>query len=147
MLMYPKADIPVVCVSLHSSLSASENMKIGKGLQSLRDEGVFVVGSGYTFHNMEALFHPSKQSKKASQDFNAWLKDTMLEKNNKEEHLLQWESAPGARICHPREEHLLPLFCVAAAADFTTPKLVFDTSDLDESGFDGNFAVSGYLFH
>ena len=39
MLMYPAADIPVVCVSLHSSLSADIHLVLGRALAPLQDEG------------------------------------------------------------------------------------------------------------
>jgi 4,5-DOPA dioxygenase extradiol len=53
LLMYPQAQIPVVCVSLHRSLDAEIHMKIGKALSPLREEEVLILGSGYTFHNMQ----------------------------------------------------------------------------------------------
>ena len=65
-----KAEIPVVCVSLHKSLSAETNFAIGKALRPLREDGILVLGSGYTFHNMHAFFNPSDESYKASNQFN-----------------------------------------------------------------------------
>ena len=53
LLMYPQAQIPVVCVSLHRSLDPVLHMKIGKALAPLREEQVLILGSGYTFHNMQ----------------------------------------------------------------------------------------------
>ena len=138
MIMYPDADIPVVCVSLHSSLSPKINMGIGKALAPLRDDGVLILGSGYTFHNLPAFFNPSPESYKSSAEFNDWLKQTMSS-DDVVETLLEWEQAPGARMAHPREEHLLPLFMTAASGG--TPKLIFDVEAKT-----GDHAVSGYLF-
>ena len=146
MIMYPEARIPVVCVSLDASLSASKNMKVGSALQSLREEGVLILGSGYSFHNMGAFFSPSEYFRKASIQFNNWLKDTIAGSRDidaKEAKLTAWEKAPGARVCHPREEHLLPLFMTAAAAGWDSQaEIIYDTSDKI-----GGYAVSGYLFH
>ena len=139
MVMYPEADIPVVCVSLHGSLSAKVNMELGAALAGLREEGILILGSGYTFHNMEAFFHPSEATYKASQAFNDWLKATMLSENRAEK-LLLWEKAPGARACHPREEHLLPLL-VAAAAGGATAELIFEVKAAP-----GDHAISAYRF-
>lgn len=153
MIMYPDAEIPVVCVSMHASLDAKVNMKIGQSLAPLRDEGILIVGSGYSFHNMNAFFHPSQKTVQASKDFNEWLKDVILgskEDSNYLETLKQWEKAPGARLCHPREEHLIPLFMVAAAGgEDAQAKLIYDTSaeaSFNHSENVANHAVSGYIF-
>lgn len=143
MVMFPEADIPVVCVSLHSSLDAERNMKIGTSLSKLREEEeVLIIGSGYTFHNMQALMNPGDASREASKDFNIWLKNTIMDGDvNK---LKDWQKAPYATLCHPRCEHLLPLFVVAAAAgDNNTPKVIFDTT---ESSSKNMHPVTGYMF-
>lgn len=142
MMMYPEADIPVVCVSLHSSLAAETHINIGKALRSLREEGTLILGSGYTFHNLPAMFNPTKETHKAATDFNEWLKSTMLSGDDRLDMLRLWTKAPGARIAHPREEHLLPLFMTAASAvEGETAELIFDVEAKP-----GGHAVSGYLF-
>jgi aromatic ring-opening dioxygenase catalytic subunit (LigB family) len=145
LIMYPDADIPVVAVSMHASLDAEKNIMIGQALQPLREEGVLIVGSGYSFHNLRAFFNPTTASQKASKDFNEWLKATITKSNSAEEvkeGLVRWEQAPSARMCHPREEHLLPLFMVAAAAGFEGGKLIYETNSDT-----GDHTVSGYLFN
>lgn len=149
MLMYPEADVPVVAVSLHSSLSPDLHLALGAALAPLRDErNVLLLGSGYTFHNIQAFFHPSEATYKASSDFDAWLKDTLSNSKNNDAEVLQrlkrWEQAPGARIAHPREEHLLPLLVTAAAAAgsrWSKAEIIYET----EAG-NGEHAVSSYLF-
>jgi 4,5-DOPA dioxygenase extradiol len=138
MIMYPDADIPVVCVSLHSSLAPEINIGIGQALKPLRDDGILVLGSGYTFHNLKSFFNPSSESYQASSEFNEWLKQTMS-RNDVLDRLAEWESAPGARLAHPREEHLIPLFMTAATGGM--PQLIFDVEAKT-----GDHAVSGYLF-
>ena len=147
MLMYPNPIIPVVCVSLDASLSIEKNLKIGSALQSLREEGVLILGSGYTFHNMGGFFNPTKEILSASTEFNTWLKETMTNRDDREggtalkAKLLEWEKAPGARLCHPREEHLLPLFMTAAAAGWNSKaEVIYESTEL-------GISVSGYLFH
>lgn len=140
LLMHPKADIPVVCLSLDSSLSADKHIAMGKALAPLRDENILLLGSGYTFHNLPVFFHPSKSALESSHKFNDWLKQVLLGDHDKAlDQLAQWEQAPGARMCHPREEHLLPLFVVAAAGD-SKNELIYDETNQNE------FAVSGYVF-
>lgn len=114
MLMYPEADIPCIQVSLAASLDAAEHVRIGKALAKLKTENLLFLGSGFSFHNMEALM--SKQDDSIDQrnrEFETWLAQTCsdpgLAETEREQRLISWESAPHARYCHPREEHLLPL--------------------------------------
>src|ERR1700722_16881447 len=51
-LMYPAADVPVVMLSLKSTYDPEEHIRVGQALASLRDEGVLIMGSGMTYHNM-----------------------------------------------------------------------------------------------
>lgn len=46
MLAFPKADIPTIQLSLNASLDPREHMAIGRALQPLRDEGVYIIASG-----------------------------------------------------------------------------------------------------
>lgn len=145
LLMYPDADIPVVALSLDSSLDATRNMALGHALSSLREEGVLLLGSGYTFHNMEAFFHQSAETHRQSALFNDWLKETLLESDSHAaalQELQHWERAPGARVCHPRAEHLLPLLTIAAAAgSAANATLIYDVPPSKE-----DHAISAYLF-
>jgi 4,5-DOPA dioxygenase extradiol len=164
MVMYPSANIPVVQVSLHASLESKKHIEVGKALSPLRESNILILGSGYTFHNMNAFFSPSQKTVQGSKDFNVWLKSTILLPDDDAESITllerkkhfdkrmkfleNWDQAPGARISHPREEHLLPLFMVAAAGGETAkPQLIYDTT-ANSSGEWGasEHAVTGYLF-
>jgi aromatic ring-opening dioxygenase catalytic subunit (LigB family) len=146
-----QADVPVVCVSLHKSLSAEINMKIGTALAPLRDQDILILGSGYSFHNMNAFFNPSEKTVKASSDFNEWLKDNIMNGGDEMGAKLQdWASAPGGRISHPREEHLLPLLMVAAAgmesSGNCTPQVIYETEASYLKDGETIHKVTGYLF-
>lgn len=113
-IMYPDADIPCIQVSLLKCLDAREHLELGRALAGLDHEGLLVVGSGFSFHNLRAFFAaPAPESQFKNKEFEAWLIDTLSDKSLSEaergRRLLEWETAPGARYCHPREEHLLPL--------------------------------------
>ncbi|RJS23140.1 dioxygenase [Corallococcus sp. H22C18031201] len=113
-LAYPDAAMPTVQLSLKRGLDPAEHLAMGRALAPLRDEGVFIVGSGMTFHNLRA-FGP--QASPVAEAFDAWLRDAATrEPTARDEHLKQWASAPAARLAHPREEHLLPLMVIAGAA-------------------------------
>lgn len=121
-IMYPEADIPCVQLSLVRSLDADLHIQIGKALQSLEWDNLLVIGSGFSFHNLRAFFSPASQETWENHiAFDDWLTtvvtDKTLTENTREEQLAGWESAPSARFCHPREEHLIPLHvCYGMAA-------------------------------
>ncbi|WP_334078400.1 DODA-type extradiol aromatic ring-opening family dioxygenase [Microbulbifer sp. M83] len=113
-LMYPEADIPCVQLSLVNSLDAGEHLAIGRALRALDYDNLLVVGSGFSFHNMQAFFAPDNpEIQVRNLAFEDWLHETCTDptipESRRTERLLHWERAPHARFCHPREEHLLPL--------------------------------------
>ena len=121
----PNADIPTVAVSLKRSLSPAEHWALGNALAPLRDEGVFIVGSGFSYHSMGGF--NCDGGRKHAEAFTTWLDQAVLAPaSERQQMLLQWEEAPSARACHPREEHLLPLMvAVGAAAGDTKTSILF----------------------
>ena len=114
MMMYPDADIPCVQVSLSNSLDAGLHVQIGKALAALKSEKLLILGSGFSFHNMQAFMSKSDNSPdQRNQAFEAWLaqtcSDSSIDEPEREARLVDWQQAPHALYCHPREEHLLPL--------------------------------------
>jgi 4,5-DOPA dioxygenase extradiol len=100
----------------------------------LRKDNVLVIGSGFSFHNLKAFFAPSTpQSQAMNQAFEHWLIDTcsnrQMTEEEREHRLIHWDSAPAARYCHPREEHLLPLLVCYGVAS-TAAKRVFEFETL-----------------
>ncbi len=78
---------------------------------------MLIVGTGMTYHNLRYFMNGSPVTNQAAQEFDTWLEKAVtappVARNTQ---LTHWASAPGARICHPREEHLLPLMVAAGAA-------------------------------
>lgn len=120
MLMYPRADIPVVQLSLLSSLDARACIDIGRAIAPILDHEVLVLGSGMSFHNMTAFMQGGPEVLPRSIAFDDWLHellvDSRLSADQRAERLGDWQSAPHARYCHPREEHLLPVHVCFGAA-------------------------------
>lgn len=117
LLMYPQADIPVIQLSLRHDLNPGAHIALGAALSALRAQGVLILGSGLSFHNMQAFFNGS--ATKASAAFDHWLHATLcsdLNQSTQQTALENWAQAPSARFCHPREEHLLPLHVCYGAA-------------------------------
>lgn len=117
-LVFPDADIPIVQVSLKSSLDPAFHFKLGELLGRFREEGVLIVGSGQATHNMYADRGGRGGSHPWASQFVEWLTDTVTVKSKDEakEGLVKWKEAPGAKSAHPREEHLVPIMVAAGAA-------------------------------
>ncbi|MFO0744536.1 MAG: class III extradiol ring-cleavage dioxygenase [Myxococcota bacterium] len=114
-LAYPQADVPTLQLSLLRGLDPARHLALGRALAPLRDEGVFIVGSGMSYHNMRGFGDP--RARGVSETFDAWLAESAgLDAAARAERLTHWASAPAARAAHPREEHLIPLMVVAGAA-------------------------------
>jgi aromatic ring-opening dioxygenase catalytic subunit (LigB family) len=114
-LTYPDANIPTLQLSLQANLDPAAHLAIGRALAPLRDEGVFIVGSGMTFHNLRAFRDP--RAHPIAETFDAWLREAATAApEERDAKLVAWASAPAARLAHPREEHLLPLMVIAGAA-------------------------------
>ena len=125
MLMYPEANIPVVLLSMKSDYDPLEHIKLGETLAPLRDEGVLIIGSGLTYHNMRGFGRPA--SLEPSVQFEQYLFEAISSNDPQQRNqaLVDWEQAPFARLVHPREDHLIPLMVVAGAAGEDAGQRIF----------------------
>src|SRR6202007_536409 len=103
LIVDPKAQIPVLMVSLRRDLDAKFHVEVGKALAPLRDEGIVIVGSGMSYHDLR---HFRAGEGEASAEFDAWLDETLTkcEPPEREARLAHWDKAPSGRASHPREE-------------------------------------------
>jgi aromatic ring-opening dioxygenase catalytic subunit (LigB family) len=139
MVAFPDADVPVIEMSVERGFDPAQHLAAGHALAPLRDEGVLILGSGMSFHNMQAYGDPGATQR--SREFDAWLAETAsLAAPERNERLSGWADAPFARFAHPpgREEHLLPLM-VAAGAAAQTGTHVYNEEVLET-------AISGFRF-
>jgi len=113
---FPAADIPILQLSLQTGLDPATHIAIGRALSPLRDDNILIIGSGLSFHNLRSLGDP--RAIIPSEHFDSWLTQTLCDGPvaERDARLAQWSTAPGARICHPQEDHLLPLMVAAGAA-------------------------------
>lgn len=129
MLMHPEGTIPTIQISLIKGLAPARHIAMGKALKGLLKENILVIGSGFSFHNMREF---SRNAVSITDTKNDLFQDSLIEYCTKrtsakdiEAGLAGWEHIPGARYCHPREEHVLPLHvCFGLAQKPGT--LVFD---------------------
>lgn len=121
---FPQAQISVVTLSLDHSLDPALHIAAGRALAPLRDEGVLIVASGMSFHNLRGYFQP--QTAERARAFDAWLTKAVESPAQQRNALLQkWRSAPFAEYAHPREEHLIPLMVAAGAGGDEPGKRIF----------------------
>ena len=139
---HPQADIPVFQVSLRVDYDSAAHLRLGRALAPLRDEGVLIIGSGSSYHNLRRFFGPRGRREDAAQ-FDSWLRETLVESTpaRRSERLLEWERAPAARQAHPQEDHLMPLHVAVAAAEEEPGQIAYRQDD-----FLGAIALSSYRF-
>jgi len=140
-LAFPDADIPLVQLSLIAGLDPLQHLAMGRALGALRDEGVLIVGSGMSYHNLRAIYadHPGLNA--ASAAFDGWLAATVTDADpaRRDAGLADWAEAPGAHESHPREEHLIPLMVAAGAGGSDRGQHVYSEKLLGKS-------LSGFRF-
>lgn len=139
-VMFPEADIPVVQLSLKASLDIEQHYKAGQALRALREQGVLIIGSGLSYHNLR---HFDASASRPSKEFDDWLYETLMIEDERARHqrLNHWQQAPSARIAQPREEHLLPLWVALGAAADGKASRIYYQNDLF-----GGISVSSYRF-
>jgi aromatic ring-opening dioxygenase catalytic subunit (LigB family) len=121
---FPQAEIPVVTLSLANSLDPAAHLAAGRALAPLREEGVLIVGSGMSFHNLRGYFRA--ETPERARAFDAWLTEAVESPaGERAAALKEWRKAPFAEYAHPREEHLVPLMVAAGAGGDASGKRVF----------------------
>ncbi len=109
--IFPKADIPVVQLSLDQDLSPAEHLELGQKLTPLRHQGVMIVGSGNVVHNLRMLDWQSTKPPLWAERFNRQIKELLLTKNFAA--LAQYQDlGEAARLAVPHPDHFLPLLYV-----------------------------------
>lgn len=124
-LMFPRADVPIVMVSIKSGYDPREHLALGRALAPLRERDVLVVGSGLNYHNMSGFRQDGATAD--AEAFTQYLNQAIAlgDARERDERLVHWESAPRARRAHPREDHLMPLLVAAGAAGSDVGEVLF----------------------
>ncbi len=117
MVAFPEARIPTAQISLIAGLDPAAHLALGRALEPLRSEGVLIIGSGMSYHNMRGFFSGGPAVESASRRFDEWLAAAVAiaDPEERARALASWRTAPGGVESHPRSEHLVPLFVVAGA--------------------------------
>ncbi len=140
--MYPRHDVPVVQLSVQPELGTARHVALGRALGPLADEGVLIVGSGHTTHNLrDWMANPRRRDPLPyAQAFAGWL-ESRLAAHDTDALVAYRERAPEAARAHPTEEHFLPLFVAwGAAGDAPRVERVVDGYEA------GALALDSYAF-
>jgi len=139
-LVRPQADIPVLQLSLRADMDAAAHLALGQALAPLREQGVLIIGSGMSFHNIPLMRANLALPTPVVTAFDQWLTETVgLPPSERNQALQDWTEAPGARLAHPDAEHLLPLHVVAGAAGSDRGATAFHTVAM-------GVPLAGYVF-
>ena len=138
--VFPDAAVPVVQLSLKQGYDPLAHLELGRALAPLRSEGILILGSGLSYHNLRQ-FGPG--GRLASHAFDDWLQFALLTLSPSERSaaMLNWSGAPYARMAHPREDHLMPLMVALGAAESEEAACIYH-----EDAFFGSLAVSSFRF-
>ena len=138
--MFPDASIPMVQLSIRRDYDPEAHLAMGRALSVLRSEGVLILGSGLSYHNLRRMDHSAREDSKA---FDDWLQETMRIKDPaaRSARVREWAKAPSARAAHPREDHLVPLFVALGAAESEPAACVYHEED-----FFGGVTASSFRF-
>ncbi|MBN3925987.1 class III extradiol ring-cleavage dioxygenase [Nostoc sp. NMS4] len=138
--MYPEAQIPVVQLSLKQGYDPKLHLQVGQALAPLRKEGVLIIGSGLSYHNLRNF---GQNGAEASKHFDDWLQKTLVQSEPRQrvDKLIHWAKAPAARLAHPQEDHLLPLMVAVGAAQYDAGVCVYHQEDIF-----GGIVASSFCF-
>jgi 4,5-DOPA dioxygenase extradiol len=108
---FPKADIPVVEISIDANLSPQGHFDLGRRLAPLRERGVLVVACGNIVHNLRYLDFEAAKPVDWAVRFDDFVK-IALEKRD-DQALIGYRSNPDARRAAPDDDHFFPLLYAA----------------------------------
>jgi 4,5-DOPA dioxygenase extradiol len=138
MVAMPDADIPIVQLSLRADLDPATHIAAGRALAPLREQGVLIIGSGMSFHNMRVR---GGQATAPADHWDEALTAAVTNPDSQARAALvgNWTALPNARFAHPREEHLLPLMVAVGAGQDDAAVHAYHDHVL-------GWAISGYRF-
>lgn len=137
--MFPKADIPVVQLSVDSTLSPQGCHQVGKMLMPLLDEGYLLMGSGNIAHNLRMVDWDSPTGSEETMAFDKCVKDAVRER--KDDILMDYRTIPYASTAVPTPDHYLPLLYTLGMAGDSKADIFNEVCDL------GSISMTSFLFH
>ena len=115
--LYPKADVPVVQLSVDAGAPARRHFELGEKLRPLREKGILILGSGNIVHNLRRIaFEEDAAPESWAVEFDAWVKGR-LEKRDFDALLGDLAAAPSGALAVPTPDHYDPLLYILGASD------------------------------
>lgn len=108
--LYPKADIPVIQLSIDKNKTPKEHYEIAKKLRVLRHEGVLIIGSGNIVHNLRMIDWNNNQIYSWATEFNQEIKNAIIANNH--EIIINYQKLIGSKQSVPTPEHFIPLMYI-----------------------------------
>lgn len=136
--MFPKADIPVVQLSVDGTLALEQCYEIGQKLSALRDEEYLIFGSGNVVHNLRRVEWDNPDGTKMTHAFNDYIIDAV--KAGNKEKVIHYADGPEAAYAVPTPEHYLPLIYCLGAADGDRAEVFNNVCNL------GSMAMTGFVW-
>ncbi|XP_022818966.1 extradiol ring-cleavage dioxygenase-like [Spodoptera litura] len=144
MLVNPKADIPIIQISILKNQNAVQHYEIGRVLYQFRKEGVAIFGSGLSYHNMGEFRKAKPETEKdiVNTEFDRFLNEVCTGDEENRKKIVFWEQEKGGYDSHPLGEadHLMPLIVNAGAGGTERGRNIFN------SVFLGKFKISGFVW-
>ena len=136
--MFPDASIPVVQLSINKYLSPKEAYQLGAKLQSLREEGYLIMGSGNIVHNLRSIEWDNPSGTSATIEFDQYISKAVLE--NDLNSVINYTQHPQASYTAPTPDHYLPLIYIMGASESAKPTIFNQTYSL------GSLSMTGFIF-
>ncbi|NLH48716.1 MAG: 4,5-DOPA dioxygenase extradiol [Myxococcales bacterium] len=116
--LFPKADVPVVQLSIDSRLPPAAHLALGKKLAPLRADGVLVMGSGNVVHNLGYALRADLRGDRSTPTWAAWFDDEVKKAvaQGDGDRLAHLVDSEDGRLSHPTLDHYLPLLYAVGAA-------------------------------
>lgn len=136
--MFPKADIPVVQLSVDGDISHEEEFQLGRKLADLRKQGYLILGSGNVVHNLREVEWDNKGGSAATLRFNDYITEAVLQGDT--DKVIGFGSHPDAAYAVPTPDHYLPLLVCLGAAGSDRAQVFNKVCNL------GSMAMTGYAW-
>lgn len=144
MLINPTASIPIVQMSVLSNQDPEQHYKIGEALYQFRKEGIAILGSGMSYHNMREFMTNRYQSNVVNKEFDEYLNKVCTAESveDRKKGLVSWRQQKGATEAHPMHaaEHFMPLIVIAGAGGSKPGERIFNWD------MSNTFRLSGFVW-
>lgn len=144
MLINPAANVPIIQISVLTNQDPEQHYKLGQALYQFRKEGIAVLGSGMSYHNMREFRYSRNKHTVVNKEFDDYLNKVCTAENegDRKQGLINWRQQEGATEAHPMHaaEHFMPLIVIAGAGGSKPGQRIFNWDMSD------TFRLSGFVW-